>query len=139
MEILRRQGREGGLLWILLLELLKTTPPTKNHIIASVDVESLYIVLTKVPVDRTNTRSHVLLHRKGTCYQKNTTRYMEICTKEAPFTSPRGELYCQVDGVAMGSPLGVLFSNFFMGCIESTAIKKHRPFTYSRYIDVMFV
>ncbi|XP_076034575.1 uncharacterized protein LOC143021168 [Oratosquilla oratoria] len=38
---------------------------------------------------------------------------------EAPFLSHRGEPFRQVDGVAMGSPLGVLFAN-----IESSDTRK---------------
>ena len=43
---------------------------------------------------------------------------LHLCTKKAPFTTHKGELYTQIDGVAMGSPLGVLFANFYMGTIE---------------------
>ena len=36
-----------------------------------------------------------------------------------PFLTHRDELYVQRDGIAMGSPLGVLFSNFYMGTVEA--------------------
>ena len=45
-------------------------------------------------------------------------------------------MYCQDDGVAMGSPLGVLFANFFMGTIEATALQQNRPSIYCRYTDI---
>ena len=64
---------------------------------------------------------------------------LEICTKEAPFTCPRGNLYRQVDGVAMGSPLGVLFANFFMGSIEKTTLQDRHPSIYGRYVDDIFI
>ena len=64
---------------------------------------------------------------------------LEICTKEAPFTCPRGRMYQQIDGVAMGSPLGVLFANFFMGTIEEELLSTNRPSIYCRYIDDTFV
>ena len=63
-----------------------------------------------------------------------------ICTKEAPFRCPRGLMYQQIDGIAMGSPLGVLFANFFMGCIEEEVFSEfNSPTIYCRYIDDTFV
>ncbi|XP_064079396.1 uncharacterized protein LOC135196473 [Macrobrachium nipponense] len=45
-------------------------------------------------------------------------------------------MYC----VAMGSPLGVLFANFYMGETEERVFSQHRcPRTYGRYIDDIFV
>ena len=48
-------------------------------------------------------------------------------------------MYRQVDGIAMGSPLGVLFANFFMGTIETTTLTDDRPSIYCRYVDDIFV
>ena len=42
---------------------------------------------------------------------------LHVCTTETIFRHPNGELYKQV-GVAMGSPLGSLFTNFYMGSLE---------------------
>ena len=109
---------------------------------ASLDVESLF---TNVPVDRT---INFILDR---VYRNNETptldipenvlrQLLECCTREAPFTCPKGNRYCQVDGVAMGSPLGVLFANFFMGSIEDQVFAgMERPDIYCRYIDDIFL
>ena len=43
---------------------------------------------------------------------------LNLCTKELPFISADGWIYKQVDGVAMGSPLGSCFTNFYMGNLE---------------------
>ena len=123
------------------LELLKAAPAAKNHVIASLDVESLF---TNVPVDRT---IQMILDRVYRCEdteplnipEEHLRTLLEICTKEAPFTCPRGNLYRQVDGVAMGSPLGVLFANFFMGSIETTTLRDRRPSIYGRYVDDIFI
>ena len=49
-------------------------------------------------------------------------------------------MYRQVDGVAMGSPLGVLFANFFMGRIERDVFMNgYKPSIYARYVDDCFV
>ncbi|XP_076069962.1 uncharacterized protein LOC143041788 [Oratosquilla oratoria] len=65
---------------------------------------------------------------------------LELCTKEAPFVSPDGRMFRQIDGVAMGSPLGVLFANFFIGRIERDVFSiQQKPRIYARYIDDIFV
>ncbi|XP_076049359.1 uncharacterized protein LOC143030040 [Oratosquilla oratoria] len=63
------------------------------------------------------------------------------CTSEAPFRCPSGNLFVQKDGVAMGSPLGVLFAQAFMAHVEEEAIKylHTRPILYRRYVDDIFV
>nr|XP_045592898.1 uncharacterized protein LOC123754492 [Procambarus clarkii] len=68
-------------------------------------------------------------------------KLLEACTKEAPFLSPDGHMYKQVDGVAMGSPLGVLFANFYMGTIEQRVLVglDLKPAIYCRYVDDIFV
>ena len=59
---------------------------------------------------------------------------------EAPFLSHRGDLFRQIDGVAMGSPLGVLFANMYMATVEERTFREHnRPRLYCRYIDDIFI
>ena len=122
------------------LDLIKTAPT--NGKIASLDVESLF---TNVPVDRT---IDFILNR--VYHNENTPKLdipeealktlLQICTKEAPFVCPRGKMYVQTDGVAMGSPLGVLFANFFMGTIEEKIFSEsNKPSVYCRYVDDTFV
>ena len=41
-----------------------------------------------------------------------------LCTTESPFVAPTGDLFLQIDGVAMGSPLGPIFAEFYMANIE---------------------
>ncbi|XP_068250248.1 uncharacterized protein [Palaemon carinicauda] len=65
---------------------------------------------------------------------------LAICTKRAPFTTHRGHTYLQKDGVAIGSPLGVLFANFYIGVVEERVFSRAEcPFLYLRYIDDTFV
>ena len=110
---------------------------TTKGVIASLDVESLF---TNVPVDRTI--NYILQEiypdtvSAKLCIPKNLLKsLLEISTKEAPFRCPRGNLYKQTDGVAMGSPLGVLFANFFMGMVERETFKNtNKPPIYTRYL-----
>ena len=51
-------------------------------------------------------------------------------------------MYIQIDGVAMGSPLGVLFANFYMGTVENRVFSLHPellPPIYARYVDDIFI
>ncbi|XP_076053675.1 uncharacterized protein LOC143032678 [Oratosquilla oratoria] len=86
-------------------------------IISSLDVESHF---TNVPILRTINYICDAIYRTGPSPKLDIPeihlrRLLEICTMETAFQCPRGNLYQQVDGVAMGSPLGVLFAHFFMG------------------------
>ena len=58
----------------------------------------------------------------------------------APFTTHRGHLYTQIDGVAMGSPLGVFFADFYMGIVEERIFSQTpKPSIYCRYVDDTFI
>ena len=51
------------------------------------------------------------------------------------------ELYKQIDGVAMGSPLGCTLANFFLGHLETVIFKQPsstHPKMYLRYVDDVF-
>ena len=92
--------------------------------IVSFDVESLF---TNIPVNETIER---ILERafkeqeKFHGLDKPTLRkFLDICTKESHFQF-NGQYYDQVDGVAMGSPLGPLFANIFMDEFENKHMEK---------------
>ena len=65
------------------------------------------------------------------------------CTTKTPFCHPIGDIYLQVDGVSMSSPLGPLLANFYMAHIENTVLDDLNPDTkptvYCRYVDDIFV
>ena len=63
---------------------------------------------------------------------------LTISTKDQLFQF-NGDLYEQIDGVAMGSPLGPLMANTFMCSIEEKLAHKNKlPNFYRRYIDDTF-
>ncbi|XP_068224640.1 uncharacterized protein [Palaemon carinicauda] len=79
-------------------------------VIVSMDVESLFI---NVPVDETIDLIADRVYRDETTPELNIPKHplrtlLSICTKRAPFTTHRGHMYLQKDGMAMGSPFGVL-------------------------------
>ncbi len=63
-----------------------------------------------------------------------------ICTQQSHFQFD-GQFYDQIDGVAMGSPLGPLFANIFMSELERKhmgTLKKLVIFMWKRYVDDVF-
>ncbi|XP_068227972.1 uncharacterized protein [Palaemon carinicauda] len=111
-------------------------------VIASMDVESLF---TNVPVDESIDILADKIYREETNAELNIPEHAlrtlpAICTKRAPFTTHRGHMYLQKDGVAMGSSLCVLFANFYMGVVEERVFSQLEcPVTYFRNIDDTFV
>ena len=117
---------------------------TSNKLMASIDVVNLF---TNVPVNKTvdiiidAVYNHQTL--SSPLIPKLTLKtLLKTVTTETPFTF-ENQVYYQIDGVSMGSPLGPTFSNFYMSHLEQTlfensnAIKK--PYAYYRYVDDTFL
>ena len=111
-----------------------------HDILVSYDVSALF---TNVPVDETIG----ILAKKAFQddwfnkeYNLNITEadlieLLEVSTKNQLFQF-QGVLYEQVDGVAMGSPLGPLMANAFMCNIEEQLTNQNKmPNYYKRYVD----
>ena len=116
---------------------------SNNGIIASLDVESLF---TNVPIDTTIDIITQYTHRHPTMPplkmpENILKQLLKICTSESPFKCPRGHLYTQIEGVAMGSPLGPTFAGFYMGHLEEQVLSDYepKPNLYARYIDDVFL
>ena len=103
----------------------------------SFDVKSLF---TNVPLEET---IDIILNKIydqkkiETNISQNVMKYLlYLCTKHVRFTYD-GKTYIQIDGVAMGSPLGPLLANIFMIPLEEAIlppIKKHLAH-WKRYVD----
>lgn len=117
----------------------KVKPPKGYHMI-SFDVVSLF---TNVPLERTIS---IILDKvyqekliKTKISRETLNALLHLCTKEVHFTFNE-EIYQQLDGVAMGSPLGPLFANIFMSELEKTLIPKveGKLNMWTRYVDDTF-
>ena len=124
-----------------LIHLLKSNEC--KGIISSLDVESLF---TSVPIDETiDIILELAYNNKDTPPPKIPPtllrQLLQLCTKQLPFKSPQGCMYLQIEGIAMGSPLGPLFANMYMSYLENTIFSNHnsRPHLYARYMDDIFI
>ena len=106
----------------------------------SFDVVSLF---TSVPLDFTIDLILEKVYKdkaiKTKLKRDELRKLLEICTKEMHF-SFNGEIYKQVNGVAMGSPLGPVIANIFMAELEKQIIPQlgNRVSLWQRYVDDTF-
>lgn len=119
-EICRMQINNGDIL-VSYVSLLFTNVPLK---------ETIEILADKATTnDWFNKTHHLNLSRT------DLANLLRASTKDQLFQF-NGKLYKQIDGVAMGSPLGPLLANVFMGLIEETLeCEGKMPSLYKRYVD----
>ena len=126
-----------------LLHILRTSD--KHGILASLDAESLF---TNVPIERTIDIILRCVYESPLIPPPKISKeilqtILQICTQEAPFRHIDGSLYRQTDGIAMGSPLGPIFANFYMSDLEARVLKgidlQNKPLLYLRYVDDIII
>jgi hypothetical protein len=119
---------------------MKKTKIPEGYKMISFDVVSLF---TNVPLHKT---VDIILEKvynekliKTRIKKENMKELLLLCTKDVPFTS-NDEVFVQVDGVMMGSPLGPLFANIFMCELENEIVPKleNRLCNWMRYVDDTF-
>ena len=110
----------------------------------SLDVDALF---TNIPLDETIDICVKKLFKTPDTLVKGISKndfpdLIDLATKESFFTF-NNEFYIQVDGVAMGSPLGPILTNIFLLYHEENWLNKcpieFKPSFYRRYVDNMFV
>ena len=110
---------------------------------ASLDVDSLF---TNVPLEETiNICVNELFKSNSSIHglnKKQITEMLSLTTKESIILFDM-IFYTQVDGVAMGSPLGPSLANAFLCHHETKWLndcpEKFKPEFYKRYVDDIFV
>ena len=109
---------------------------------ASLDVESLF---TNTPLKETINNCVNDLHNKnlynGKLNKSDLFKLMETATSESSFIFDF-LLYQEIDGVAMGSPLGPTLANAFLCHYEKEWLDNcpshFKPMVYRRYLDFFF-
>ncbi len=119
---------------------IQQTTVKDDDVLVSYDVTALF---TNIPVDGT---IQILADKAFTNDWFNKTHgpqlkkeqlieLLEVAVKDQLFQFD-GELYEQIDGVALGSPLGPLLANTFMCSLEEKLQEDGQmPSYYKRYVD----
>ena len=124
-------------------ELLNSDINSDSVVMASFDVTSLF---TNIPVDETieiisNQVFANCMYFEG-FDRSQFTKLLSLAVKNCHFTFS-DRIYQQIDGVAMGSPLGPLFANIFMSFHEKSWLyncpSAFKPLVYRRYVDDCFL
>ena len=114
-----------------------------NHFMASFDVDSLF---TNIPLNETINIcvEKLYIDKNMTVNGFNKQEFqslLELATKESLFVFNK-EYFRQIDGVAMGSPLGPTLANIFLCHYEekwlNSCPKQFKPTYYRRYVDDIF-
>ena len=121
-------------------ELLNSDINSDSVVMASFDVTSLF---TNIPVGETI--EIIANHIFASCvYFEGFDRFklLSLSVKNCHFIF-NSRIYQQIDGVAMGSPLGPLFANIFMSFHEKSWLyncpSAFTPLLYRRYVDDCFL
>ena len=110
----------------------------KDKIMCSFDVSSLF---TNVPTQEVIDIICKFVKDNGLTLKlplKELSDLLHLCTRNVQFLF-NGVFYKQIDGVAMGSPLGPILADIFMAHLETIASTEiQRQSMYRRYVDDIF-
>ena len=119
------------------IEKIKNVKVPDGHQLISFDVKSLF---TNVPLQKT---IDIILKRiyeneeiNTSISKKDMKDMLILCTKNVHF-SMNGDIYLQIDGVAMGSPLGPVLAGIFMVELERALVPKLSNYIkfWKRFVD----
>lgn len=109
--------------------------PEKMRFLASFDVKSLF---TNIPVDRTITHILSKIPEDFHLSKETVKSLLELACKNVPFIF-NGTSYTQLDGMAMGSPAGVMMAGFALDMVEQELENfQVQPEEHRHYVDDCF-
>ena len=123
------------------IKYLQSLSPPNNCIMASFDIKSLF---TNVPLKET---TNIILSKysPNSFYNISSNimqKLLNFVTTESIFLF-NSDIYNQIDGVAMGTPIGLTYANIFMSHHESIWLDNcppsYKPLAYKRYVDDTFL
>ena len=114
-----------------------------NLFMSSLDIDSLF---TNIPLNETIDICVMLMYQNGDAKnglsESDFRELLTLATTES-FILFDGKYYRQLDGVAMGSPLGPTLANIFLSYHEQRWLSECpiscKPIYYKRYVDDIFV
>ena len=119
---------------------IKSQKIEQNYSMVSFDVTALF---TNVPLDFTINLILDKIYKekiiKTNLARKDLEKLLNLCTKEMHF-SFNNQIYKQINGVAMGSPLGPVLANIFMVELEKKLVPNlaDKMPLWFRYVDDTF-
>ena len=124
------------------VDVVRDFPVQPGDHLVSYDVKSLY---TNVPLKETvDVVTEYVYSEDSVCkppIPRKTFRTLLLLVTQGNFIF-NGEFYRQIDGLAMGGPLGPSLANFFLAHLEKTRMSRCpteiKPKLYLRYIDDIF-
>ena len=121
------------------IDLIKEKKIRSDGHMCSFDVQSLF---TNVPLEETIDICADALYRNdavqsSTLSEDSFRKILRMVTSGVEFSFDN-IMYRQVDGVAMGSPLGPVLANIFVGYCESRVPDEAWPSLYCRFVDDSF-
>ena len=124
------------------IEKLKKIKPQRTDKCVSFDIKSLY---TNVPLEETINKVTYVVYEQNTSsifakskMTKTVFKNLLRACSQSIFVF-NGNVYQQVDGLSMGSPLAPLLANWFVSDLETVLFHKHlEPKMYCRYVDDIF-
>ena len=123
-----------------MLKVFRTQKIPDGYKIVSFDVKNLF---TNVPLDKAIKIILRKIYRERmlntSIPQKKMEKLLYLCTKHVHF-SHGGKVCIQLDGVAMGSPLGPVLANIFMTELEIAMIPSLGNYlqNWKRFVDDTF-
>ena len=112
-------------------------PCVDSQFMVSFDITSLFI---NVPLDEVISNSADFLYRSPLTSVPSFPEsvFVELATKSVSF-SFNNTMYRQIDGIWMGSPLGSILANLFVGFYEKLVFDRFpKPYIYLHYVNDIF-